>query len=439
MSSELLRKIESRGATVGILGLGYVGLPLMLTFARKGVRCLGFDVDPKKVERINRGESYIAHIPSDPIASLASDGLLEATDDFSRAAEADALLLCVPTPLNAHREPDMTYVEGTAKSVGPFLRKEQIVVLESTTYPGTTDELLKSLLEAESGLVAGQDFHLAYSPEREDPGNPNFDTQRIPKVVGGLTPACRDAAVALYQLALDEVVPVDSARVAEMTKLFENIFRSVNIALVNELKVLCDRMDIDVWDVIRAASTKPFGFMPFYQGPGLGGHCIPIDPFYLTWKAREYELSTRFIELAGEINTAMPRYVVQKTADALNERGKPLKGAKALVLGLAYKRDVDDSRESPSFKVIELLQERGAAVDYHDPHVPQAPSKRDYDLSLKSIDLTNEAISGYDVVLIVTDHSAVDYQKIVDHAQLVIDTRNATASATGEKENVLKA
>lgn len=436
---QLVEKLRSKQAVVGVVGLGYVGLPLMITFGRKGVRVLGFDIDPNKIERLHRGESYIEHIPSEPIASLVTDGMIDATDDFSRIPDVDAILMCVPTPLDAHREPDMTYVEGTARAIGPYVRQGHLVVLESTTYPGTTDELLKSILEDLSGLEAGKDFFLAYSPEREDPGNPNFDTQRIPKVVGGYSPACRDAAVALYEQALDQVVPVDSARVAEMTKLFENIFRSVNIALVNELKVLCDRMDIDVWDVIRAASTKPFGFMPFYPGPGLGGHCIPIDPFYLTWKAREYELSTRFIELAGEINTGMPLYVVQRTAEALNQQKKPLNGAKVLILGLSYKRDIDDSRESPAFKVIELLRERGAEVSYHDPHVPAAPKKRDYDLQMKSIDLTAEALAAVDAVVIVTDHRAVDYALVVQHAPLVVDTRNACAEVPGDKANVVKA
>ncbi len=437
--SELIEKFRAKEAVVGVVGLGYVGLPLMITFGRKGTRVLGFDIDPNKIERLHRGESYIEHIPSEPIASLVTEGMIDATDDFSRIGEVDAILMCVPTPLDAHREPDMTYVEGTARSIAPHVRKNQIVVLESTTYPGTTDELLKSILEEDSGLEAGTGFYLAYSPEREDPGNPNFDTQRIPKVVGGYSAACRDVAVALYEQALDEVVPVDSARVAEMTKLFENIFRSVNIALVNELKVLCDRMDIDVWDVIRAASTKPFGFMPFYPGPGLGGHCIPIDPFYLTWKAREYELSTRFIELAGEINTGMPLYVVQRTAEALNQRKKPLNGSKVLILGLSYKRDIDDSRESPAFKVIELLRERGAEVSYHDPHVPSSPKKRDYELHMDSIDLTADALAAYDAVVIVTDHRAVDYDLVVRHAPLVIDTRNACATVDGNKSNVVKA
>ncbi|MEL6339137.1 MAG: nucleotide sugar dehydrogenase [Myxococcota bacterium] len=438
-TSQLKTRLESGEAVVGIVGLGYVGLPLMLTFGGRGFRCLGFDIDQNKVDALNSGRSYIAHISGDDVAALASAKTISATADFARAGEVDALLLCVPTPLTTHREPDMTYVAGTARTLAPHLRAGQLIVLESTTYPGTTDGLLRELLETESGLEAGKDFHLAYSPEREDPGNPNYGTQQIPKVVGGLTPACRDLAVALYRGALDEVVPVDDTRVAEMTKLFENIFRSVNIALVNELKVLCDRMEIDVWDVIRAASTKPFGFMPFYPGPGLGGHCIPIDPFYLTWKAREYELSTRFIELAGEINTAMPRYVLARLGDALNDRGVAMKGAKILVMGLAYKRDVDDTRESPAFKIIELLRERGSDVDYHDPHVPSAPRKRDYDFTLRSVQLDPETISSYDAVVIVTDHRAVDYELLVKHARLIIDTRNATASVDADKSHVLKA
>jgi UDP-N-acetyl-D-glucosamine dehydrogenase len=422
---ETVKPFDSKDAVVGIVGLGYVGLPLMLTFGRKGFKVVGFDIDPSKIEALKAGKSYIRHIGDAPVSELRDSGRMRATSNFAEAKDVDALLLCVPTPLNAHREPDMRFVEATARSIGPHVKKGQLVVLESTTYPGTTDELLLKILEEESGLKAGTDFYLAYSPEREDPGNPNFDTQRIPKVVGGLTEDCLAAATDLYRGALDEVIPVGSTRVAEMSKLLENIFRSVNIALVNELKVLCQRMDVDVWDVIAAASTKPFGFMPFFPGPGLGGHCIPIDPFYLAWKAREYELSTRFIELAGEVNSAMPRYVVDRTAEALNDQSKPLKGSKILVLGLAYKKDVDDCRESPSFKVIDLLEERGAEVAYHDPHIPVAPKTRKYDLERASVALTPENLGSFDAALIITDHSDVDYAALVEHCPLVIDTRNA--------------
>jgi UDP-N-acetyl-D-glucosamine dehydrogenase len=426
MTRSLQERIESKEAVVGIVGLGYVGLPLALTFGRAGLRVVGFDVDPKKIEALEAGRSYLEHIPADRVAELMKSGRFAATVDFARAAECDALLLCVPTPLTRHREPDMTYVEGTGRALAPHLKAGQLVILESTTYPGTTDELLRHHLEMGSGLTAGVDFHLAYSPEREDPGNPSFDTQRIPKVVGGLTEACQEAALALYGAALDALVPVSSMRVAEMTKLFENVFRSVNIALVNELKMLCERMDIDVWEVIEAASTKPFGFMPFFPGPGLGGHCIPLDPFYLTWKAREYELSTRFIELAGEINTYMPRYVVERTAEALNTYGKALNGSQVLILGVAYKKDVDDVRESPAMKIIELLQDRGASVAYHDPHVAKIPPMRKHDLDLSSVPLSDEALRESDAVVIVTDHSKVDYRRVVDLAPLVVDTRGAT-------------
>lgn len=422
---DAVKPFDSKDAVIGIVGLGYVGLPLMLTFGRKGYRVVGFDIDQSKITTLEAGRSYIRHIGDAPVTELRDSGRMSVTTDFARAKDADALLLCVPTPLSEHREPDMRFVEATARAIGPHLKKGQLVVLESTTYPGTTDELLKDILEERSGLKAGDDFLLAYSPEREDPGNPNFDTQRIPKVVGGMTERCLAAATALYRGALDEVVPVGSTRVAEMSKLLENIFRSVNIALVNELKILCHRMGVDVWEVIAAASTKPFGFMPFYPGPGLGGHCIPIDPFYLTWKAHEFELSTRFIELAGEINSGMPRYVVDRTAEALNTHRKALNGSKVLVLGLAYKKDVDDCRESPSFKVIELLEERGAEVSYHDPHIPVAPKTRNYDLERASVPLTRENLAGFDAALIVTDHSDVDYAAVVEHCPVVVDTRNA--------------
>ncbi len=434
-----IERIERKQAVVGIVGLGYVGLPLVITFAKKGFTLIGFDIDPSKVEKLNRGQSYIKHIPAAATSELIASKHFTPTTDYRRVNECDALLICVPTPLNKNREPDMTYIEGTARAIAPHLRAGQLIVLESTTYPGTTDELLRDILEADSKLQAGQDFFLAFSPEREDPGNTKFNTQTIPKVVGGLTPACREAAVALYQAALDRVVPVSSTRVAEMTKLLENIFRSVNIALVNELKMVCDRMQIDIWEVIEASSTKPFGFMPFYPGPGLGGHCIPIDPFYLTWKAREYEVATRFIELAGEVNTNMPHYVVERTAEALNGQRKPLNGSRILVLGAAYKKDIDDLRESPSLRVIELLQERGADVVYHDPYIPKLPVTRKYNLEMSSVDLTPGLFAKLDAAIVVTDHSSVDYQALVDGVPLIIDTRNATKKVTRNQERIHKA
>lgn len=432
-------KLRSKKATVGIVGLGYVGLPLMLSFTRKGFRVVGFDIDASKVDLLNKGGSYIHHIPSTEIEQRVRGGQFNATNDFSQISQCDAILLCVPTPLNRNREPDMTYIEGTARSIRPHLKKEQLVVLESTTYPGTTDELVRNLLEAGSKLTAGKDFYLAFSPEREDPGNAKFSNQTIPKVVGGLTPACREVAAALYGSVLEKVITVSSTRVAEMTKLLENIFRSVNIALVNELKMLCDAMDIDVWEVIDAAASKPFGFMPFYPGPGLGGHCIPIDPFYLTWKAREYEQPTRFIELAGEINTSMPHYVLERTALALNDHSKSVKGARVLVLGAAYKRDVDDMRESPSLRLMELLMERGAQVQYHDPFVPRLPKTRQHKFEMDSQPLTASNLQRCDAAIIVTDHTTVDYNHVVEHAPLVIDTRNATRHVIQNRSRVVKA
>ena len=424
--AQLVDKFRAEEATIGIIGLGYVGLPLALTFGRKKVHIVGFDVDGRKLGALAEKRSYLRHIPSERIAGLVETGRFQATDDFSRSKECDAVIICVPTPLSTHREPDMSYVRSTAEAIGPHLRRGQLIVLESTTYPGTTEELLRGILEEHSGLTAGEDFLLAYSPEREDPGNPDFDTQRIPKVVGGLTPACRDAAVALYELALDQIVTVSKPAVAEATKLLENIFRGVNIALVNEMKILCDHMGIDVWEVIEAASTKPFGFMPFFPGPGLGGHCIPIDPFYLTWKAREYDLSTRFIELAGEINTDMPRYVIRRLADALNDRCVPLNGARILILGVAYKRDVDDVRESPALRILDFLSAKGAEVCYHDPFVPTLEDQGRGAPALSSVALSAEAISGADAVMIITDHTNIDYTWVAKHAALVIDTRNAT-------------
>ena len=435
----LLDKILAKDAVVGICGLGYVGLPLALTFGEKGFPVIGFDIDQRKIDAIENGESYIKHIKADRIArATVAEKPFYATMDFRKASEADALIMCVPTPLNANREPDMTYIEKTAEAIGPYVRSGQIVILESSTYPGTTDEVVKPILERLSGLRAGIDFFLAFSPEREDPGNPNFNTATIPKVVGGYTKQCTELACALYESAITKVVPVKGTREAELTKLLENIFRCVNIALVNELKLLCERMNIDIWEVIDAAKTKPFGFMPFYPGPGLGGHCIPIDPFYLTWKAREFEFNTRFIELAGEINTQMPYHVVDRTLEALNEQGKSLKGANVLVLGLAYKKNIDDLRESPSIRLIELFRQKGATVEYHDPYCPKMKEMRHqpkYMLEMHSVPLT-EGVAKADVVVIATDHDSIDYQALVRDAKLVIDTRNATKNVTFGKDKV---
>jgi len=441
MIQKLLKRIESDRAVVGVIGLGYVGLPLVREFTRAGLGVMGFDVDEAKVKALNAGgRSYIEHIPSRTVKDMVRSGRFEATSDFGRLAEPDCLLICVPTPLTKQREPDMSYVEATVASIAAALRKGQLVVLESTTYPGTSEEVMLPILEATAtGLKVGRDFFLAYSPEREDPGRKDYSTRTIPKVVGGHDRASLSAAVALYEKAIDTVVPVSGTAAAEACKILENTYRCVNIALVNELKMLFDRMGIDVWEVIRAASTKPFGFQPFYPGPGLGGHCIPIDPFYLSWKARQYDLSTRFIELAGEVNVSMPRFVVAKITEALNDKGKALKGSNILVLGLAYKKDVDDVRESPSLTLIELLQSRGAKVDYNDPHVPRTHRMREHDLKMSSVPLTAAALKRYDAVVISTDHSAYDYQFVVDHARLVIDTRNATAGARRGRRKIVKA
>lgn len=428
---ETLEKIRKRTAKVGIIGLGYVGLPLVREFVRAGFRVTGFDIDPQKVKLLRVGKTYIKHIPAETIAEMNKTKRFIPTYDFGRLKNMECVLICVPTPLNQYREPDLTYVFETARTIAKYLRKNQLIVLESTTYPGTTDEDMRKILEG-SGLRAGRDFSLAYSPEREDPGNQDFSTARIPKVVGGYTANCLKLAKALYDTVVT-TVPVGSTRVAEAAKLFENIFRSVNIALVNELKMLFDRMGIDVWEVIRAASTKPFGFMPFYPGPGLGGHCIPIDPFYLTWKARQYDFNTRFIELAGEINTFMPYYVVGRIIDAMNAGGRGIKGARILIVGLAYKKDVDDVRESPSLKLIELLTEKGAEVDYNDPHVPKTHKMRRYDLRMSSVPLTPRNLKKYDCVVISTDHSSYDYVSIVRHSRLIVDTRNATAGIKSPK------
>jgi UDP-N-acetyl-D-glucosamine dehydrogenase len=421
MKDQLIEKLENRSAVIGILGLGYVGLPLMVRYTEVGYKVLGIDIDASKVDKLMQGRSYIEHIPAKTIQQAVDKGF-EATTDFSRASEADALILCVPTPLNRHREPELRFVTETMEAIVPYLRKGQVVSLESTTYPGTTEEELLPRMET-GDLKVGEDVFLVYSPEREDPANPDYVTRTIPKVVGGQTPACLDLGMALYSPAIDEVVPVSSTRAAEMTKLLENIHRAVNIGLVNEMKIVADRMDIDIYEVIRAAATKPFGFTPYYPGPGLGGHCIPIDPFYLTWKAREYGLNTRFIELAGEVNTNMPRWVIGKAMDALNERGKSLKGAKVLVLGIAYKKNVDDMRESPAVELMELLQEKGALVEYTDPHVPVFPKMRRYHFELESIDPSPEKIAEYDLLLLATDHSAFDYEAFKAYAQLIIDTR----------------
>ncbi len=438
MKDQLLRKIRAKEAVIGIIGLGYVGLPLVREFNRAGMKILGFDVDKKKVKSLMAGRSYIEHIPSSAIKKIVKAKRFEATTDFKKLAKADCILICVPTPLTKMREPDMTYVEATARSISKTLRKGQLVILESTTYPGTTREVMLPILE-ESGLKVGRDFFLAYSPEREDPGREDYTTKTIPKVVGGYDKNSLAVAKACYETSLDTVVPVSSCEAAEACKILENTYRCVNIALVNELKVLFDKMGIDVWEVVQAAATKPFGFTPFYPGPGLGGHCIPIDPFYLSWKARQYNLPTRFIELAGEVNISMPQYVITQLADALNDKGKALKGSKILILGLAYKKDVDDMRESPSLELIELLKQKHAKVDYNDPHIPKAPRTREYDLKMSSVKLTAAALARYDAVLISTDHSSYDYQFIVDNAKLVVDTRNATKSVKRGRQKIKQA
>lgn len=422
MKDQLIRKFADRTAVIGIVGLGYVGLPLMLRYTDAGFRVLGFDIDTFKTGRLNAGESYIEHIPAEKIAAARRKGF-EATDDFSRIAEADAVILCVPTPLNKYREPDISFVTGTTDAVKPYLRAGQVLSLESTTYPGTTEEELLPRVEA-SGLKAGRDIFLVYSPEREDPGNPNFETRTIPKVVGGHTPACLEVGIALYSPAIDRVVPVSSTKAAELTKLLENIHRAVNIGLVNEMKIVADKMGIDIHEVIDAAATKPFGFVPYYPGPGLGGHCIPIDPFYLTWKAREYGVNTRFIELAGEVNSHMPDYVIGKTALALNGINRSVKGSKILILGISYKKNVDDMRESPSVEVMDRLHKLGADIAYSDPHVavfPHIPGHHCFNLS--STPITAETLAGFDCVVLTTDHDKFDYPLIAEHAKLIVDTR----------------
>ena len=426
---------------IAVVGLGYVGLPLSLQFARSCVSVLGIDVDPKKIDLVNNGRSYIKHIEHSAIAELVGSGKFSASTDFSLVKEVEAVIICVPTPLTKNREPDISFVLETGRAIAPFLPKGALVVLESTTYPGTTDEDLRVVLEEGSGMKAGSDFHLAFSPEREDPANEQSKVKKIPKVVGGYTPACLERATKLYGRAIDTLVPVSSCRVAEATKLLENIFRSVNIALVNELKLVYRAMGIDIWEVIEAAKTKPFGFMPFYPGPGLGGHCIPIDPFYLTWKAREYGQHTRFIELAGEINTRMPEHVVHAVADALNNQSKAIKGSKILILGLAYKPNVDDERESPSYVLMNLLAERGAEVAYYDPYVPIIKATREHPqfTGRRSVEWNHATIENFDVVLIATRHSSVDYRELGDWARCIVDTRNAMASITVAPGKVWKA
>jgi UDP-N-acetyl-D-glucosamine dehydrogenase len=433
---------------IGIIGCGYVGLPLALRFADVGQRVTGFDLDQTKVDKLNAGQSYIQHISADKIRDHVQGKRFCATSDFSRLRGMDAVLICVPTPLDERREPDLSYVEKTAQAIAPNLQRSQLVVLESTTYPGTTEELVLPILEAgglrcpidtgASGKAVATDFYLAFSPEREDPGNKQYGLSQIPKIVGGINPASARAAAGMYAQIVSKVVPVSSTRAAEMVKLMENIFRCVNIAMVNEMKQLCLRMGLDVWEVIEGAATKPFGFMPFYPGPGLGGHCIPVDPYYLSWKAREYEFSTRFIELAGEINTEMPYHVVNAVGTALNERQKSIKGSKILLLGVAYKKDVDDLRESPSLKLLELLTERGAVLDYNDPYFPALHKMRHYDFShMRSVELTPASIAGYDCVLIATDHSSYDYEEIVRHAKLIVDSRNATRRIKQGREKIV--
>ena len=438
---QLLDLIATRRAKVSIIGLGYVGLPLALAAVKAGFCVLGFDTDQWRVSQLNRGHSSIKHISSDAVGQAVNDGRFEATFDLARLSEADVILVCVPTPLTKHREPDLTYVVSTARAIASCLRQDQLIVLESTTYPGTTEELLKPILE-ETGLKSGVDFFLAFSPEREDPGNPDFGTTGIPKIIGGDGSDALALADALYSSVVVRTVPVSSAATAEAVKLTENIFRSVNIALVNELKIVYEAMGVDIWEVIEAAKTKPFGFMPFYPGPGLGGHCIPIDPFYLTWKAREYGIATRFIELAGEINTRMPHHVVGRLAETMDRRlGKGMTGARILLLGLAYKRNVDDLRESPSLKLIELIEARGARVDYHDPFIPVVRVTREHAplAGRRSVPIDPATVAQYDAVLIATDHDDVDYATVVEHAKLVVDTRNACRKAGIAEANVVRA
>ena len=427
-------KIASRQAVVGIYGLGYVGLPLAFRFTEVGIRVLGFDIDSNKVQALNCGHSYIERITPDMVAAAVQQGF-GATADFARTAEVDALIICVPTPLNKHREPDLSFIVSTMESALPFMREGQLISLESTTWPGTTEEILAPRLQSK-GLVPGKNCALVFSPEREDPGNPHYGTKDIPKVIGGTTPRCLELGIALYRHAIQTMVPVSSTKTAEMTKLLENIHRSVNIGLVNEMKIVADKMGINIHEVIDAAATKPFGFVPYKPGPGLGGHCIPIDPYYLTWKAREYGINTSFIELAGEINHHMPHWVVSKVADALNERGKAVKGSRILVLGLAYKKNIDDTRESPAVEIMDLLQAKGAQIDYSDPHVPVFPRKRDYHFDLQSVALTPDSVASFDCLVLATDHDVFDYALLQSHAALIVDTRGRLQ---GQGGNVIAA
>ncbi|WP_223533381.1 UDP-N-acetyl-D-glucosamine 6-dehydrogenase [Pseudomonas sp. GL-RE-20] len=429
-----IAKFKSKEAIIGIVGLGYVGLPLMLRYNAIGFRVLGIDIDESKVIKLNSGQSYIEHIPASKI-TLARESGFSATTDFSRVSECDALILCVPTPLNKYREPDMSFVINTTDALKPYLRAGQVVSLESTTYPGTTEEELLPRVQ-EGGLTVGKNIFLVYSPEREDPGNPNFETRTIPKVIGGHTPACLEVGIALYEQAIDQVVQVSSTKAAEMTKLLENIHRAVNIGLVNEMKIVADRMGIDIFEVVDAAATKPFGFTAYYPGPGLGGHCIPIDPFYLTWKAREYGLHTRFIELSGEVNKAMPEYVLTKLMDGLNNSGKALNGSKVLVLGIAYKKNVDDMRESPSVEIMELIEAKGGIVGYSDPHVPVFPKMREHHFELSSETLSADNIASFDAVVLATDHDKFDYELIKQHARLIVDSRGKYRAPA---EHIIKA
>ena len=439
ISEQLFQKISSGNAVIGVIGLGYVGLPLIDAFVSKGFSSIGYDVDPKKVEKLNAGQSYIAHIHEETIQSWLKENKFEATEDLNRLDEADVILICVPTPLSDSRDPDLTYVEKSTEAIAKRLRPGQLIVLESTTYPGTTRDVVLPILE-KTGLQVGKDFFLAYSPEREDPGNPDFQARSIPKVVGGIESESLRHANELYSKAITSTVPVSNCEIAEACKILENTYRSINIAMVNELKMLFQKIGIDVWEVIDAAKTKPFGFQAFYPGPGLGGHCIPIDPFYLSWVARKHEIPTKFIELAGEINTSMPNYVIQQLAVALNQQGKPIRGSKIGILGVAYKKDVDDPRESPSFKLMELLSELGAELSYSDPHIPHLPKMRHFDVpELSSQDLTEAYLSGLDCALIATDHTAFDWELIVKHSPLVLDTRNATKHVTDGREKIWKA
>jgi UDP-N-acetyl-D-glucosamine dehydrogenase len=443
----LLEKLENKSAVIGIIGLGYVGLPLALEYAHKCFSTIGFDIDEKKIPILMQGKSYIEHIPVDKIKSAVDSKYFSATTDFSLLQTCDAVIICVPTPLDHHREPDLSYIENSGKIVAKYLRAGQLISLESSTYPGTTEEILLPLFERKSEEFrvkreewkVGKDFFLAFSPEREDPNNPDYSTSTIPKVVGGVTPACLEIACKLYDQVIVKTVPVSSPRAAEATKLLENIYRSINIALVNELKMVFDRMDIDVWEVIEAAKTKPFGFQAFYPGPGLGGHCIPIDPFYLTWKAREYDISTKFIELAGEINTYQPYYVVERSANVLNNHGKAVNGSKVLILGASYKKNIDDMRESPTLKLIEIFESKGAFVDYSDSYIPKLPSTRKYSYDKESVKLTEENLKKYDIVVLSTDHDNFDYKLIAENSKLIIDTRNVFSRNGLSNTNIYKA